>query len=53
MTLQFNYSSLEWMFRSKTLNNGTNSIHERALRFAYRDKKKGTIEELLEKDNLS
>lgn len=49
MTLQFNYSSLDWMFRSKTLNNSTNSIHERALRFVYRDKKRyyrGTIRKI-------
>ena len=34
------------MFHSKTLNNSTNSIHERALRFVYRNKKRyfrGTI----------
>ena len=46
VALQFNYSPLDWMFHSKTLNNSTNSIHERALRFVYRDKKRyyrGTI----------
>ena len=36
--LQFNYCSLVWMFRSKQLNNGINSLQEKALRVTYQDR---------------
>ena len=38
------------MFRSSPLNNNINSIHERALRITYNDRK-SSFEELLRKDN--
>ena len=38
------------MFHSRALNNKTNSIHERALRITYNDRK-SSFEELLRKDN--
>ena len=39
ITYQFGYCPLVWMFHSKTLNNKINSIHERALRITYYDRK--------------
>ena len=41
---QFGYCPLVWMFRSRSLNNKINSLHERALRITYGDY-------LLKKDN--
>ena len=38
------------MFHSRTLNNEINSIHERALRIAYNDRK-SSFKELLRKNN--
>ena len=34
---QFNYCALIWMFRSRTMNNKINRIHERSLRLVYSD----------------
>ena len=34
---QFEYCSLLWMCHSRTLNNGINRLHHRALRLIYRD----------------
>ena len=50
ITSQFGYCPLIWMFHSRTLNNKINSIHERALRITYNDRK-SSFEELLRKDN--
>ena len=47
---QFGYCPLIWMFYSRTLNNKINSIHERALRITYNDRK-SSFEKLLRKDN--
>ena len=38
INLQFGYYPLIWMFHNRTLNNGINRIHERALRIVYCDK---------------
>ena len=46
---QFNYYPLVWMCHSRSLNNKTNRIQERALRIAYRDYK-SSFKELLQKD---
>ena len=46
---QFNYCPLIWMFHSRTLNNKSNCLHERALRIIYSDYKSSFCE-LLEKD---
>ena len=37
ITSQFNYCPLAWMFHNRTLNNKINKLHERALRFVYKD----------------
>ena len=50
ITYQFGYCPLVWMFHSKTLNNKINSIHERALRITYYDRKP-LFEKLLRKEN--
>ena len=50
ITYQFGYCPLVWMFHSKTLNNKINSIHERALRITYYDRK-SLFEKLLRKEN--
>ena len=34
---QFNYCPLIWMFHSRTINNKSNRLHERALRIVYSD----------------
>ena len=47
---QFKYCPLTWMFYSRTTNNKTNKLHEKALRLVY-DDCVSTFEELLEKDN--
>ena len=47
---QFAYCPLVWMFYSRTLNNRTNKLHERALRLVYKDTHL-TFNELLRKDN--
>ena len=49
-TSQFNYCPLVWMFNSRELNHGINSIHERALRVTYQDYK-STFLQLLQKDS--
>ena len=36
-TSQFSYCPLIWMLQSRTLNNGINNIHERALKLSYND----------------
>ena len=46
---QFGYCPLAWMFHSKDLNNKINSLHERTLRIAYRDR--SSFQDLLRKDN--
>ena len=50
ITSQFSYCPLIWMFHSRALNRKINSIHERALRVAYKDNT-STFQELLNKDN--
>ena len=50
VTSQFGYCPLIWMFDSRALNNKINSIHKRALRITYHDRKL-PFEELLRKDN--
>ena len=47
--LQFNYCSLVWMFHSKQLNNGINSLQEKALRVTYQDRY-SSFSELLDLD---
>ena len=49
ITSQFSYCPLIWMYRSRTLNNRINNIHERALRLTYKDNQ-SSFKELLEKD---
>ena len=46
---QFNYCPLVWMLHTKQLNNGINSLHERALRVTYQDRN-STFSELLNLD---
>ena len=46
---QFNYCPLIWMFRSRTLNNKINQIHEKALRSLCSDHN-SSFYELLDKD---
>ena len=47
----YSYSSLVWMFYDRTLNHRINHIHERALRFAYKDYQKD-FGSLLKQRNL-
>ena len=47
---QSNYCSLIWIFRSRTLNNKINHIHERALRTVYSDYNP-SLYDLLDKDD--
>ena len=47
---QFNDCPVIWMFRSCSLNNKVNRLHERCLRIIYNDKR-SNFEELLAKDN--
>ena len=47
---QFNYFPLIWMLRSRTLNNKTNHIHERAFRTVYYDYNSSSYE-LLDKND--
>ena len=51
ITSQFGYCPLIWIFHSRTLNNKINSIHERALRITYSNRK-SPFEELLRKENI-
>ena len=46
---QLNYCPLVWMLHTKQLNNGINSLHERALRVTYQDRN-STFSELLNLD---
>ena len=46
---QFSYCPLAWMCHSRTLNNRTNKLHERCLRFIYNDKK-STFHKALDKN---
>ena len=48
--LQFNHCPLIWMLLSRTLNNKTNRIHEKALRIVYSDDK-SSFNELLDTDS--
>ena len=48
-TSQFNYCPLVWMFRSRTMNNKINHLHERCLCIVYSDKT-SSFEKLLETD---
>ena len=48
ITSQFSYCPLICMLHSRTLNNGINNIHERALRLTYKDNK-SSFKQLLEK----
>ena len=50
ITSQFGYCPLIWVFHSRKLNNKINSIHERALKITYNDRK-SSFEELLRKGN--
>ena len=47
---QFGYCPLVWMYRSRTLNNRVNRLHERAFRLIYTDPSL-TFDKLLRKDN--
>ena len=47
----FSYSPLVWMFYDRILNHRINHIHERALRFAYKDYQTD-LRSLLEQRNL-
>ena len=47
---QFSYCPLVWMFHSRSLNNRINRLHERALRFVYKDPTL-SFEDLLQRDN--
>ena len=47
---QFAYSPLVWMFHDRGSNNKINKIHERALRFVYKDDI-STFQQLLLRDN--
>ena len=46
---QFGYCPMIWMYHSRTINNGINKLHERALRLVYKYFV-SSIEELLLKD---
>ena len=48
---QLNYCPLVWMLHTKQLNNGINSLHERALRVTYQDRN-STFSELLNLDKM-
>ena len=48
---QFNYCPLVWMLHTKQLNNGINSLHEKALRVTYQDRN-STLSELLNLDKM-
>ena len=48
---QLNYCPLVWMLHTKQLNNGINSLHERALRVTYQDRN-STLSELLNLDKM-
>ena len=47
---QFNCCSIVWVFRSRSLNNEINRLHERCLRMIYNDKR-SNFDVLLVKDN--
>ena len=47
---QFAYSVLVWMFHDRGSNNKINKVHERALRFVYKDDR-CSFQELLIRDN--
>ena len=49
--IQFNYCSIIWMFRSRSLNNKINRLHERCLGIVYNNKH-SNFEKLLNKDNF-
>ena len=46
---QFGYCPLVWMLHSRSINNKTNSLHERTLRITYGDRS-SSFENLLKKD---
>ena len=50
ITSQFGYCSVIWMLHRRTLNNGNNNIHERALRLTYKDNQ-FSFKQLLEKNH--
>ena len=50
VTSQFSYCPLVWMMHNRRLNNKINSLHERALRIAYKDTI-SSFQQLLEIDN--
>ena len=50
ITSQFSYASVVWMFHSYKQNHHKNHIHERALRFVYKEYN-SSFDKLLEKDN--
>ena len=47
---QFNYCPIVWVFRSRSLNNEINRLHERCLRMICNDKR-SNFDVLLVKDN--
>ena len=47
---QFNYCPLTWINYNKSINNRTNSLHERAIRLRYCDHS-SNFQELLQSDN--
>ena len=49
---QLSFCQLIWMIHTKELNRKINRIHERALRFVYRDNS-SSFTEFLKKDNTN
>ena len=50
ITSQFCYCPLVWMLHSRTLNNRINKIHERPLRFVYKNETFLFFDDLLKRD---
>ena len=53
ITSQFSYCPLVWMFHSRTLNNRINKIHEKVLKFAYKNETFLSFDDLLKTDKIS
>ena len=50
ITSQFSYCPLDWMFHSRTLNNQSNKIHEKALRLVCKNETFFSFDDLLKRD---
>ena len=50
ITSQFSYCTLVWMFHSRTLNDGINKIHERALRLVYKNETFFSFDDILKRN---